>query len=135
MRRAVRPSVRARREVRLWLVVEELRDVVAEHELEVADRAVALLGDDDLGDSLLFRVLVVNLVAIDEGHEIGILLDRTRLAKVGELRPVIARALLGAARQLRERQHRYVELFRDRLEAARDLRDLLLARLDLSLDR
>src|SRR5207237_2080999 len=37
-----------RRVIRLRLVVEELRDVVAEHELEIADRAVALFRDDDL---------------------------------------------------------------------------------------
>src|SRR5213595_800035 len=37
-------------EVRGRLIVEELGDVVAEDELEVADRTIALLGDDDLGD-------------------------------------------------------------------------------------
>src|SRR4051812_8926136 len=56
----LRPVVRRR------LVVEELRDVVSEDELEVADRTVALLADDDLGDPFFFRVFVVDLVAVDE---------------------------------------------------------------------
>src|SRR5262249_12395824 len=90
-------------EVRGRFVVEELRDVVAEDELEVADRTVALLGDDDLGDPFLLGVLVVDLIAIDERDEIGVLLDRTRLAKVGQLRTVIAGALLRTARQLGKR--------------------------------
>src|SRR5205085_3314507 len=74
----------------LRLVVEELGDVVAEDELEVADGAVALLADDDLGDALLLGILVVDLVAVDEGHEVGVLLDRSRLAEVGELWTVVA---------------------------------------------
>src|SRR5436190_15823354 len=137
LKSVLRLSVRFLRSpvVRLWLVVEELGDVVAEDELEVADGAVALLADDDLGDALLLGVLVVDLVTVDECHEIGILLDRSRLAEVGELRAVVAGALLGAAGELGERNHRKVQLLRDRLEAARDLRDLLVARLDFSLDR
>src|SRR6266404_6184963 len=84
-----------RRVIRSGLVVEELRDVVSEDELEIADRAVALLADDDLGDPLLHGVLVVDLIAVDEADDVGILFDRSRLTKVGELRPVIAGALLG----------------------------------------
>src|SRR5687767_4358125 len=62
--------------IRLRLVVEELRDVVAEHQFEVADRAVALLGDDDLRDALLFGLFVVDLVAVDEADDVRVLLDR-----------------------------------------------------------
>src|SRR5258705_499082 len=103
------------------LVIEELRDVVSEDELEVADRAVALLRDDDLRDALLLGFLVVDLVAVDETDDVRVLFDRTRLAKVRQLRPMIAGALLGTARQLRERDHRDVELLRDPLQAAGDL--------------
>src|SRR5690349_1959734 len=124
----------SRQVIRLRLVVEELGDVVAEDELEIADGAVALLGDDDLGDALLLRLLVVHLVAIDERDEIGVLLDGTRFAEVGELRAVIAGALFGATRELRERKQRHVQFLGDGLEAARDLRDLLLARFDLAFD-
>src|SRR5688500_4897728 len=83
--------------LRLRLVIEELGDVVAEDELEVADGAVALLGDDDLGDALLFRVLVVDLVAVDEAHQVGVLLDRAGFTQIGELRAVVAGALFRAA--------------------------------------
>src|SRR3954470_2263825 len=99
---AGRKFLRRRQVLRLRLVVEELGDVVAEDELEVADRAVALLADDDLGDPLLLGVLVVDLVAIDEGHEIGVLLDGAGLAEVGQLRAVVAGTLFGAARELRQ---------------------------------
>src|ERR1019366_3534902 len=73
---AARPRL-LRSVIRRRLVVEELRDVVSEDELEVADRAVALLTDDDLSDAFLFRVLVVDLVAVDEADDVGILLDRS----------------------------------------------------------
>src|SRR5229473_1241866 len=123
-----------RRVIRRRLVVEELRDVVSENELEVADRAVALLSDDDLGDTLLLRVLVVHLIAVDEADDVRVLFDRSRLAEIGELRPVIAGALLGTAGELRERNEREVQLLGDRFQAARDLRDFLVARLGLPLD-
>src|SRR5438105_2103807 len=83
-------GVLRRRVIRRRLVVEELRDVVSEDELEIADRAIALLADDDLGDALLLGVLVVNLIAIDEADHVSVLLDGTRFAKVSKLRPMIA---------------------------------------------
>src|SRR5947207_13257982 len=92
-----RPGRLIGHEVRLRFVVEELRDVVAEHEFEITDRSIALLRNDDLSDPRRRSVLVVSLIAIDERDEIGVLLDRSRFAKVGELRTMIAHALLGTA--------------------------------------
>src|SRR5687767_10374544 len=62
---------------RLGLIVEELGDVVPEDELEVADGAIALFGDDDLGDPFLFGwdVFVVDLVAVDEADHVRVLFD------------------------------------------------------------
>src|SRR5690606_19945474 len=80
--------------------------------LHLAGGAVALLGDDDLGNALLVAFLgVVVLVAIDEEDVVGVLLDGARLAKVRKLRPLV----LGAARfdraiELRKRDDRNVEL-------------------------
>jgi hypothetical protein len=47
------------------------------------------------------------------------------------LRAVVAGALLGTTRELRERDERDVQLLCDRFEAARDLRDLLMAAIEL----
>src|SRR5256885_15348966 len=107
-----------------------------EEQLHGARGAVALLADDQLGESLDALVglrvhgTVVELLAVDEADDVGVLLDRARLPQVGELRTaVLAPALLGRARQLRQRHDGDVELFRERLERARDERDLLLAAL------
>ena len=63
--------------------VGELRIVAEEGELDGPDRPVAVLGDDQLGDAgLLGLVAVVVLVAVEEADQVGVLLDRARLAQV-----------------------------------------------------
>src|SRR3979411_187182 len=50
---------------------------------DLADRTVALLGDNDLGFALdVGIVLLVDLFAEDEHYEVGILLDRTGFTQV-----------------------------------------------------
>src|SRR5919197_872837 len=57
--------------------VHELRELAAEDELDAVDGAVAVLGDDELGDPRLLGLLgVVVLVAVDEHDEVRVLLDR-----------------------------------------------------------
>ena len=73
---------------------------------------------------LVGALVVVVLVAVDEGDEVGVLLDATRLAQVGEDRPLVL-ALLDRARELRHGDDRQVELAGEDLELARDLRHLL----------
>src|SRR5262249_52595139 len=61
----------------------------------LAGGAVALLGDDQLGDALRVGGLrVVVLVAVDEDDHVGVLLDGARLAQIGELGALV----LGGAR-------------------------------------
>ena len=129
--------------------IVELGELALEGQPHDAGRAVALLGHDHLGLAVgllaallpgvvaLVEALVallgaprrlrareVVLLAIDEHDDVGVLLDRARFAQVGELRPLVL-ALLDGAAELRQRQHRHVELLGQRLEAAGDLRDLL----------
>ena len=59
----------------LWREVGELRVPLQEGELLGADRAVAVLGEDHLGQALILGVLVVVLVAVEEHHEVRVLLD------------------------------------------------------------
>src|SRR4029078_3422634 len=88
-------------------------------------RAVAVLAHDQLGLALVLALGVVVVVAVDEHDQVGVLLDRARLAQVGQLRPpVLGTALLDGARQLGEGDHRHLEGARDQLELARDVRDL-----------
>ncbi len=47
-----------------------------------AGRTVTVLGDDDLGDPRLV-VGVVVVGPMDQEHDVGVLLDRTGLTKVG----------------------------------------------------
>src|SRR5690606_8306129 len=75
--------------------VIEPRVLAEELELDRARRAVSLLADDDLGQSLVRRILlVVVLVAVDEDDHVRVLLDRAGLAQVGH-----HRALVGARLQ------------------------------------
>src|SRR5437773_12462444 len=85
-------------------VVVEARVFLLEEELHGPRGAVALFSDDELCEAfdvvVRFRVggAVVELLAIDEAHDVGVLLDRAGLPQVGELRPaVLAAPLLGCA--------------------------------------
>src|SRR5207253_2408658 len=87
----------------------ESRELLLEKQIHDPRRPITLLADDHLGFALervpvLVDRAVVEFLPVEEHDQIRVLLDRTRLAKVGELRPlVVARALLRRARQLRER--------------------------------
>src|SRR5262245_9269098 len=88
-RNAPRVSRRAPRSHGSLREVLEPRELVQERELDAADRAVAVLADDDLRDALVLGlrlVLVVDLGAVDEHDEVGVLLERAGLSKVGQLR-------------------------------------------------
>src|SRR5436309_15687184 len=119
-------------------VIVEARVLFLEMQLHGARGAIALLPDDHFRDAFDALVglgidrAVVELLPVDEADDVGVLLDRARFAKIGELRPpVLAAALLRCARELRDGHDRHVELLRERLERARDVRDLLLAILDV----
>ena len=89
---------------------------------------VAAHQDDDVGrgDVLQREVRVVD----EQDHQVGVLLQRTGLAEVGQHRPLVG-ALLRTAVELRERHHRDFELLGQQLELAGELRDLQLPGLDL----
>ena len=53
---------------------------------------------------------------MDEGHQVGILLDGARFPQVGELRALAAATGFDRTVQLRKCDDRYVELLGDRLE-------------------
>ena len=82
-----------------------------------------MLGDLGL-DQLDIGVRIRLAVAIQEDHHVRVLLDRSRLAQVGE--PGLgAAALLDPAGELRQRDHRHLQLARELLEPAADLAHLL----------
>ena len=76
-----------------------------------------MLGDDHLREPLLVRLLTsVVLVAVDEADDVGVLLDRSRLAQVREYGALVV-ALLDGPRELRHRDDRYVEVAGEHLAA------------------
>ena len=89
--------------------VHELGVALEEREHDVADRPVAVLGDDHVGLARALGVAVVVLVAVDEHDDVGVLLDLPRLAQVRELR-LRRRPLLGRPRELGDRDDRHLEL-------------------------
>src|SRR5881409_2962154 len=114
-------------------VIVEARVFLLEEQPDGSGGAVALLAHDQLRDPLDafvrlgVRGAVVELLTIDETHDVGVLLDRPGLAQVRQLgAPVLAAPLLGGARELGQRHHRHVQLLGQGLERAGDERDLLL---------
>ena len=71
-----------------------------------------------------FSALDVVFLAVHEHDNVGILLDRARFTQVGELRALVL-AVLDLARELRQGDDRHGQLLGQRLQAGRDLRDLL----------
>src|SRR5690349_16809515 len=129
--------------------VLEFRRLMREPQRHLADRAVALLGDEHFRRAMhllepRLPILIPQIVALialfwaarrlaareiiflaeDEHHHVGVLLDRARFTQVGEHRPLVV-ALLDGARQLRERYNRDVQFLRQRFQAACDLGDFL----------
>src|ERR1700761_9178788 len=102
----------------------ESREPRNEIQMHRARGAVTLLRDDDLGLRTirlghLFIAAVIRL-AVDEGDHIGVLLDRSRLAKIAEHGPLVIAAPFAGTRKLRQRDYRYMEFLRQRLQTARN---------------
>src|ERR1700716_4010067 len=105
------------------LQVVEAGVVAAELELDHAGRAVAVLGDDELGNAgALVRFVVLG--PEKEHHDVRVLLYRTALTKVAQDR-TLGRALFGSAAQLRDCDHRDAQLTSQSFESTRYRRDLL----------
>src|SRR5450759_3998197 len=105
------------------LQVVEPRVVATELELDHAGRAVAVLGDDQLGDARpLIRFVVLR--AKQKHDNVTILFDASAFTKVAQ-DGALVRALLGGAAQLRDSDHRDPKLSSQSLERARDRRHLL----------
>ena len=82
--------------------VGEARELLEEGERNRPDRTVAVLGDDEVRlTGPLGVLLVVVLVAVDERDDVGVLLDRARLAKVRQDRAPCPGAARGRARAAR----------------------------------
>src|SRR5215213_9294770 len=107
--------------LRPWAGVElqigEARRAVEEAEVDRTYGTVAMLGDDDLGDALLLRVILVLVFPIDEDNDVRILLNRARLSQVGKHRPVIGAALYRVG-ELRQGDHRHIQLACQALQPA-----------------
>lgn len=109
-------------------LIEEPGVILFPDQFDIADWAVSLFGDDDLGLSGKFDCFVgfvVVLFAVDEHDDVGVLFDRTGLTEVAKPRSVVF-GVLGLAVQLREAQHGDALLAGEHFEASRDFGDLFL---------
>ena len=92
-----------------------------ECELHFAGWTVALFSDNQLGLALEFGLIrLVDFLAENESHNVCILLDRSRFAKVGELRTVIAGPLPERGLAARKLKYRHFEFLGQRLQSSRD---------------
>src|SRR5262245_39743083 len=128
---------------RVGVDIDELRKVTTEKKIEITNRTVALLRHANRSDvGIGLRPLLFALrgeIAMNEDHDVGILLDGAGLAQVGKLRHLVflraSLALLYLAAELRKRDHGHFQLTRKPLQRARNLRNFLLAVLDLAARR
>src|ERR1035441_1151216 len=71
---------------------------------------VTLLGNDDLGLGFFglggFLAAVVIGLTVDEGHHVGVLFDRARLAQVAQHGPLVFAAPFTGARELGKSEDR-----------------------------
>ena len=75
-------------------------------------------------------IRVIHILTMQQNHHIRILLNRTRLTQIRNHRTLIS-TLLRTTVQLRQRNHRNIQLLSQQLQATRELRNLLLTRLNL----
>ena len=87
---------------------------------------VAVLGDDALGQIVVFAVLIVVVVPVEEHDDVGVLLDGARLAQVGEHGALVGAALRSAG-ELGEADHRHIEFLGHDFQGPGDVGDDLLA--------
>ena len=91
-----------------------------------------MLGNDKLRQAAnvvatgVFARLGVVFRAVNKAHNVGVLLDGTRLTEVGELRTLAVGAVFNATVKLRQRNHRNGKLLGKLLERARNGAHLLL---------
>jgi hypothetical protein len=68
-------------------IVPEPGQLLLEGHFEKSGRPVSLFGNNDLRHvPVLIRLWMIELVAVNEGNHVGILLDGTAFAKIGKLR-------------------------------------------------
>ena len=87
--------------------IGKLRVLRHPHQVDGADGAVSLLGDDDFRHVGVFRVLIVVVVTVEEHHHVRVLLDGSRLTQVGKHGTVVRSRLTGTAK-LGQSDHRGV---------------------------
>ena len=76
---------------------------------DCTNRAVSLLGYDNLCNILIFRIRIIIIISINKHTDVGILLDCSGFSKVRQHRPLVC-PLLYRTTQLRQRNYRNVQL-------------------------
>src|SRR5260370_1284852 len=98
--------------------VREARQVQLVRDGNGLGRTVAVLGQNQVCLSGSGAVAVVTIGAVDEDHQIRILLQLTGFAQVRELRELVG-ALFGASVELADGDHRHVEFLGQQLHQSR----------------
>src|ERR1700760_665182 len=95
---------------KVFRAILETRELTEETQRHVADGSVALLGNDQIGEpTQVFAIPFVNFLAENEGDQISILFDGSRIAQIAQLRFVIADASFRRATQLRQHKERNIQ--------------------------
>ena len=91
----------------IFVHIGEAGLVLQEAQIDIRDRTVTVLGDDDLGHTrrrhtVLVLIDTVIFGTMDESHDVGVLLDGSRFAQVRKLGAFRTAAQLRSTAQLRE---------------------------------
>src|SRR3989344_2211835 len=92
-----------------------------EKELHLAHGSVSVFCDNDIGDIFSVGVRPLPVFPINKKHDIGVLLDGSRLSKIGKFW-YLGIAGLNSTRELRDCKNWDIELPGEALQRPRDLR-------------
>src|ERR1700741_203467 len=114
----------------VWRSFFEAGQAAAEDEFDLVGRAVALLGDEDVGHVALFGrgVEIEEIGAVDEHDDVGVLFDRAGFAKVRKLRAALV--AFGRAGKLAEDEDGNLQFLGEALEPAGNAGNFFLTRIE-----
>src|SRR5262245_30699949 len=100
--------------------IREPRLLAQKREPHDTGRPVSLLRENELRGARVrvIRVAVVRVFAVDQDHDVGVLLECARLAEVRKLRTMVGSRFRGTTK-LRQHDDRNVQLLREALERSR----------------
>ena len=110
----------------MGLKIGKFRIPLLESQLPITRRAIAMFPNQNIGNAFFFRLRIINLIAINEHHDIRILFNSPGFPEISQNRdrgfPILDRAT-----ELGQRKHGNIQFFCEGLERPADIGNFLLS--------